>query len=397
VSLTDAELVIFSPLPPRRSGIAAYTAELVAYLGRHRRTVVVVESQRDVVETPGALVISQARYLSAGWLRRLPHLYQLGNNPDHAFVYRACQRVPGVVVLHDPVLHHLIEELTLGRRDPQAYEAVLMQCHGSAGRWVAQLRRLGLFSDRQRFLLPLHRHVVDASRGVLVHSYWAAARVQASRAVPVRAMSHHISPRVADFDGLGQVEARRRLDLPLDLPVLLSLGYVTPPKQVGLVLRALARLHAAGFAFRYVIGGDISESLGIPELVRTLGLAGVVRMTGWLSEDAFFTYARAADLLANLRFPLAGETSGTLARALGMGLPALVFDVGPMAEWPDEAVYKLRFNADPLPELTAMLGRLLADRVGLATQGRRARRIARAEAAPERSVEACLAAIRDWC
>jgi glycosyltransferase involved in cell wall biosynthesis len=209
-------------------------------------------------------------------------------------------------------------------------------------------------------------------------------------------MPHHVSPRVADNDALSQAEARRRLGLPQQLPVLLSLGFVTAPKQVGLVLRALARLRAEGLDFRYVIAGALDGSLGIPELVESLGLGGMVRLTGWLDEAEFFTQARAADLLVNLRFPVGGESSGTLARALGMGLPALVFDLGPSAEWPDEAVFKLPFRADPLPGLTAMLGRLLADRAGLAAQGSRARLIARTEAAPARSAAVCLAALREW-
>ena len=119
-------------------------------------------------------------------------------------------------------------------------------------------------------------------------------------------------------------------------------------------------------------------------------------LTGWLAEDAFFTWARAADLLVNLRFPVGGETSGTLARALGMGLPALVFDHGPAAEWPDDVVFKLPFAADPLPGLAAALAALLADRPGLAAQGRRAMQVARAVGAVALSAEAYLGAIRDW-
>ncbi len=400
MSLLDRELVVFSPLPPRRSGIAAYTAELAAALGRHRRVVVVVETAADIVDLPGAMVTCQAGYLAAGWLRALPHLYQLGNNADHGFVYRACLRRPGVLVLHDPVLHHLVEELTLGADDPAGYEAVMQYCHGPAGLRLARLRQAGVFSDAQRYRMPLHQAVVDASLGVLVHSAHAATRLRGTRPARVRAMAHHVSPRVLGFDGLSQAEARRRLDLPAGLPVLLSLGFATRPKQLPLVLRALARLHAAGLDFRYVIAGEADGALELPALIAALGLGEVVRITGYLEEDAFFTQARAADLLVNLRFPVGGETSGTLTRALGMGLPALVFDDGPAAEWPDEVVYKLPFAAtagsDPEARLAACLGGLLADRPALAAQGWRARRHARATASVAASALACLRAVADW-
>jgi len=35
-------------------------------------------------------------------------IYQLGNNPHHAWIYEEAMRTPGVAVLHDVVLHHLI-------------------------------------------------------------------------------------------------------------------------------------------------------------------------------------------------------------------------------------------------------------------------------------------------
>ncbi len=407
MSLLDREVVMFSPLPPRRSGIAAYTAELVAALGRRRRVLVVVETAADIVELPGAEVTCQAGYAAAGWLRALPHVYQLGNNADHGFVYRACLRRPGVLVLHDPVLHHLVEELTLGvgdrglgpRAGRDAYAAVLRHCHGPAGVQVARLRECGVFSDAQRYRMPLHGQVVDAALGVLVHSAHAAAGVRGTtpgRPVPVRVVRHHVSPAVWAWDQVTQAEARRRLGVPPALPLLLSLGFATGPKQVPLVLRALARLRDAGAAFHYVIGGAADAALELPRLVDALGLQDRVSLTGWLAEDAFFTWARAADLLVNLRFPVGGETSGTLTRALGMGLPALVFDHGPAAEWPDEAVFKLGFAADPLPGLTARLGALLADRAGLAAQGYRAMQVARSGGSVALSAEAYLGAIRAW-
>ncbi len=399
MSLLDAEVVVFSPLPPRRSGIAAYTAELVGELGRHRRVVVVVETPGEVRDLPGALVVNQARYLGAGWLRALPHVYQLGNNQDHGFVLRACLRLPGLVVLHDPVLHHLWESLTLRAGDSAGYEAVLGQCHGAAGRRVARLHALGIFSDAMRYRLPLLRPVLDSARGVLVHSHYAAGRVRAAGgAVPVRVVPHHVSPLVPAFDGLSQAAAQAALGLPQDIPVLLALGHITPAKQVRAVLRALAVLRGQGVAFRFVLGGELGAEMAesLPALVAELGLGDVVSVTGWLSETAFFTHARAADLLMNLRFPVGGESSGPLVRALGMGLPALVRDFGPAAEWPDAAVYKLGWAPDLVPALAGMLGPLLADRAALAAKGRVARAVARAGASLAGSAAHYLAAIADW-
>ena len=81
----------FSPLPPSTSGIADYSALLLPALER----LVEVEVVRPGRTRPvgGADVA----------------VYHVGNDPDaHAWIVDALRRRPGVVVLHDFVIHHLV-------------------------------------------------------------------------------------------------------------------------------------------------------------------------------------------------------------------------------------------------------------------------------------------------
>src|SRR4051812_9243986 len=128
------DLIVFTPLPPTRSGIAAYAAELLPLLAGTLRIVAVVAAARDVVPLPGIEVMAEADYRRHEALHAVPHLHQLGNSLDHAHVYRAALRTPGVLVLHDPVLHHLVEALTLARGDWAGYESALAGEYGAAGR-----------------------------------------------------------------------------------------------------------------------------------------------------------------------------------------------------------------------------------------------------------------------
>lgn len=406
-----AGLVVFSPLPPSRSGIAAYTAELVPALAARLPpeaggVTVVVAREEEVVALPGAArVISERTYRRSPALAAAPHLHQLGNSLDHAHVHRAALRRPGgIVVLHEVVLHHLVEALTLGRGRPEAYEAALAREHGAAGRRLARLRRAGLFSPWQRYLMPLLGPVLEAASGVIVHSRYAASRLP-DAGPPVRIIPHLLSPEVARHDGLTRQAARARLGLPeAGAPILLMLGHVTPPKQAALVLEALAALHAqAGGPSPppcLVIGGAEEAGLDLDAALARLGLPeGAVRRTGWLAEDAFFTWLRAADLLLALRFPAAGETSGTLVRALGMGTPALAYDYGPAAEFPDAVLARLPFRREAgggAAALAATIAGLLAEPEALAARGAAARAHVRRTAAVAACAEAYAAAIRAW-
>ena len=100
------KVAYYSPLPPERSGIADYSAMLLPEL-----------QQRIDVE-----VIRRRRR----WARRAPSsdvaLYHVGNDPEHhAWIVEQLRRRPGVVVLHDFVLHHLIAGMTVGRRNANGY------------------------------------------------------------------------------------------------------------------------------------------------------------------------------------------------------------------------------------------------------------------------------------
>jgi hypothetical protein len=83
------KVAYYSPMPPERSGIADYSAHLLPAL-RERIEVEVVRRgrKRPVRGTDLAL-------------------YHVGNNPDaHGWIVEALRRRPGIVVLHDFVLHH---------------------------------------------------------------------------------------------------------------------------------------------------------------------------------------------------------------------------------------------------------------------------------------------------
>ena len=389
-------LVVFTPLPPARSGVASYAAELLPALARDRPVVAVVAQHQGVEPLPGVEVLPLLAYRQRPALHGWPHLHQVGNSLDHAHAYAAALSRPGIVTLHDPVLHHLVEALTLARGNAAAYEAALFAEHGEAGRRIARQRAAGLFDPMLRFLLPMHRQVLRRARGVILHSRFAAGRVQRPDGPPLRIVPHHLSPDVVRLDGLGQAEARARLGLPAAAPILLSLGHATPAKRIDLVLEAVARLAAEIPDLLYVIAGAPDPALDLAGLLDRLGLRGRVRVTGWLSDADFLWQARAADLLVNLRHPQAGESSGALVRALGMGLPAVVDAVGPAAEMPEGTVARLAPGPGAAPRLAALLAALLRDPPRRAAQGAAAREHLRRHCSLEASARAYRAAIAAW-
>ena len=361
-------IVMYSPLPPCKSGIGAYTAELLPTLTRMAAVTLVCQAdpdEREVGELRNACadleVIAWPDYRPTPEQQAQPHYFQIGNNKDHVFVYDAFRRRPEYLVQHDFNLHYLVEDATLARDDAAGYKAVMREEYGDAGAMLADLREIGVFSETQKHSLPVNRHLVAIAKGVIVHNQWVYDKLPA--AIRARAVNvpHHYSPLADRFRTLGAPEARTLLGLPHDVPLVLSLGFVTPPKRIHSTLSALGLLKREGKRFKFVIAGERNPSFDIDEHIARNDLAEDVIVTGYVSETDFFRYIRAADLLVNLRYPTVGESSGTLARALALGLPAIVYDFGPFSEFPDHVVHKVPLEKGEPVQLAAAIRRLLAD------------------------------------
>jgi glycosyltransferase involved in cell wall biosynthesis len=72
----------------------------------------------------------------------------------------------------------------------------------------------------------------------------------------------------------------------------------------------------------------------------------------------FEDYMMAIDVCVNLRYPTAGETSGSLIRALAFGKPTLVSDVGQFVEIPDSCCWKVDLDRTEEALLSAYMQEL---------------------------------------
>ena len=268
-------VVIFSPLPPQPNGIADYTHELLGALGRRIRCLVVVEDKVRNPEAPRTVeVIGEAEYRSrAGSLAAVPHLYQVGNNPDHVYMLPYAAERPGVLVLHDPSLHYLLDRATLGRGDADAYTAALRAEYGAAGVLLGeQFRAFGLRDGRMFSDLPMIGALAGRAGSVIVHSRFAAAKVLArAPEARVHVVQHHFCPPPVDTMQPRE-DVRRRAGVGEDEVMFLSLGFATRAKLIDRALRALAAMRGRLPPFRYVIAGELRpDEIDLEAVVRELG------------------------------------------------------------------------------------------------------------------------------
>jgi SAM-dependent methyltransferase len=202
--------------------------------------------------------------------------------------------------------------------------------------------------------------LIANSLGVITHNAFAASQLEGlSSSTPVEVIPHHLAPQTYELDSLDSVECRRSLGIPEDAWVIASHGFVTQAKRIPTVLAAFKRLLAVAPNAMYLIVGEDHWKWSVAPLIEEMGLSDKVRITGYTTELDFFRYLKAADAIVNLRFPTAGETSGTLIRSLGAGKPVIVTDFGQFAELPDDVCLKVTAGPDEEKELYAKLRALV--------------------------------------
>jgi glycosyltransferase involved in cell wall biosynthesis/SAM-dependent methyltransferase len=345
-------LAYFSPLPPARSGIADYSEALLESL----RPLVSVE----VFSGPDR-PFDPARFDMA--------LYQVGNNACHAFVYEAALRHPGVVVMHESNLHHLCAELTIRRGDWDAYVRECEYNGGAAARAFAErVRKLETGPDYEG--VPMTRRLLEAARGVVVHSRFMESEIRAAGFTgPLAVIPHGAWIPQGDRQAY-----REKLGLDSATPLIGIFGYLKPYKRIAESLRALRRLVKLEPRARMILVGEPHPEFPIEPMIRSLGLAAQVRVLGFAPIAEFTGYLAACDIVLNLRYPTVGESSGTMLRAMGLGRPVLVSDVGSFAEFPEDTCLKVPVGAGEEDLIFEYLN-LLVSRPELARElGARARR-----------------------
>jgi len=366
------KVAYFSPMPPERTGVADYSALLLPALGERLDMTVV---RRGRKRAPRGTDLS---------------LYHVGNNPDaHAWIADALRRRPGIVVLHDFVLHHLVAGMTIGRRDGHGYLDAMEHEHGVVGRLLAHGvldKRIPPLWESRPADFPLAWSVLEHATGLIVHSRFVRDLARAAGYErPVWVVPHPAWP-------LPGIPA----DRPAAGPVVGCFGIVNASKRIPELLRAFARVRARQPEATLLLVGPTSPGFDLDRRLQRVGLAaeGFVR-EGWVDERRLWALMAGVDVCINLRHPTMGETSGNAIRALSLGKPLVVSDVGWFSELPDGVALKVPADETETETLEAAIELLVAREGVRKEMGRAAAELAGREHDVDRVADLYAAALEE--
>lgn len=310
----------FSPLPPVRSGIAAYSADLVPRLSpTHAIDCFAEADARDFV-----------------WkARRDPYdlvVYQLGNAPCHDYLWAYLAAYPGLVVLHDARLHQSRARNLLRQERFDDYRREFWYDHPEARRDVVEYAVEGLGGPIY-YCWPMLGAVVRTARLVAVHNPRVAADLREEfPGAAVEAIRLGTAPLKAD----ATVRARRRasLGVPDKAVLFAAFGKITAEKRIGAILRAFEALAHERGDVHLLLAGDASDYPALAHERSSCAHARRVHVTGYVADEAVGDYLAASDACLCLRWPTALETSASWLQCLAAARPTVISDLAHLVDVP---------------------------------------------------------------
>ncbi|MCC7555729.1 MAG: glycosyltransferase [Methanoculleus marisnigri] len=391
------KLAYISPLPPERSGIADYSAELLPELARYYDIdVIVAQSEVSTPWIKACLPIRTIEWFVQHVDRYDRILYHFGNSLFHQHMFDLLDRIPGVVVLHDFSLSSIKAHLELSGCVPGAWTAELYKSHGYAAVWER-------FQEKDIadtiFKYPCNISVLQQAAGVIVHSAYSIELAQKWYEDRFGDNWWTIPLLRIPANKKDRIKARKILGLAPDDFVVCSFGILSSTKQNHRLLGAWLNSKLAEDPRCQLIfvgengGGDYGKQL--LDTIRQSGLRDRIHITGWVKTETFKHYLATADMAVQLRTHSRGETSAAILDCMNYGLPAVVNANGSIAELPQDAVWMLADDFEDA-DLIEALEVLRGDVERCKKLGARARKVIQTRHAPHVCAEQYALAIETF-
>ncbi len=395
--LKQPRLAFISPLPPERSGISDYSAELLPELLRYYQIDVIVDQQ----EISDSWINDNCRIRSVAEFAENKEsydrvLYQFGNSNFHQHMLALLAEIPGVVVLHDFFLSGAIAPADVHGITPGRWAAELYHSHG----YIAVHDRYNTQDIADVISkYPCSLSVLQNASGVIVHSDYSRSLVRNWYGSGDGERWKHIPLLRVPNLTTDKTKARERLGFCEADYIICSFGHLGSTKLNHRLLDAWLTSELSKNKNCYLVfvgeneGGQYGKNL--LQRIADHKNGNRVKITGWAGTALFRDYLSAADGGVQLRTQSRGETSAAVLDCMNYGLATIVNANGSMSDLPSDKCVKLtdKFSDN---KLVAALENLYFDSNERQRLSRGALQFIRTDHSPRRCARAYFNAIEEF-
>ncbi len=336
------KVAFFSPLSPKKTGVASYVENnILPFLKNYCTIDLIID---DGYKPSNNFIKNNFEIKSISNFDRKDYdilLYNLGNNLFHEYIYKTSLKYPGLVIVHDPFIHGLIWNMTIARKNPQEYIEHVEYCLGERGKKIAE--NCIATNHYLDFTHPLIKKIADRSLGLIVHSNFAKEVIL--KEVPQINIKkiNHPTPLVSPKN----IIEKKDLNISSDTIVISTFGFVSPHKRLKIILKSFQKFLGTYPNSKFLIIGKFLEqnySDEVREMILDLKIDNKVEIIGY--KEDLIPYIQISDIIIQLRYPTAGETSGMTLEIMRQGKPLIVSAVGWFKELPNDVAKKIEVNND---------------------------------------------------
>jgi glycosyltransferase involved in cell wall biosynthesis len=389
-------LALLTPLPPAKSGIANYSAELLPFLARHFDIDVYIDGQAvsDNYCRSAFRIYHYSDFEAVASTYDLI-LYQFGNSPFHAHMFDLLERFPGVVTMHDAFLSSVLKYMDHEMNQPGLFLREMLYSHGPRAR-----RRLNAGPDQEKnendakLALPCTKRVLDQALGIIAHSPFhltlAREHYPEGFQAPFRILNMPLA-LPPEIDEQEREAIRRKLFIPESALVIASFGHM----RGNLLVQALADKTLAADKHLYLVFVGQPATIDLKQAIKQSEMRERIRITDFVNDDEYRQWLVAANMAVQLCENFQSETSGTTLDCLANGVPLILNDYASSADYPDDIVRKIGHPIH-VTELAAAIGELAKDSKRRRQLGAAGREYVRKHHNPAQCAAQYAATLRDF-
>lgn len=317
------KIAYVSPLLPDKTGIGAYSEDMICGLKSHFAINVYTETKKNDVFNLKQLYKTHQNYDII--------IYNMGNNAEfHKNIYIMATRIPGIVILHDYELNGLLGSF-LNINDMKYYNknVYLSQINDS--------KYSEMFNGMNPYKHPLTFPLNDCF-ALITHVPFVYKKIISEYSqhdnIFLMPMGHHDGEVI-----LSKNEKNNMIKFGV-------FGHMTHTKRVEQILHGFCKaLKQNTNIYLYLVGKQypyhISKLRDLQTIVNELNIHTYVTIYDFVDSQKFNQLINELDIAIGLRYPSVGESSGTIIKFLYNGKPCIISDVDQFKDVSDTCTIKI--------------------------------------------------------
>lgn len=310
---SNERIAIVGPSLPAQTGIADYNEKIIPDIIADERFTFFSSNNAPLMPTftksyPHAL-------LKEVWPRFTDFVYIIGNSFQHLSLLESLEKHPGYIWLHDVGLRGLAWNLAQKTSPDDPWDAINALLLSYPGSHQSILDMHQLESSSYGFAKPLLKNAL----GFIVHSQHAKRLLQEDLGNSDDRRQIVVIPHAVPEISSGIKQARGQ-----DGKIVIGmLGFMAPIRSPELVIASAGSLTDKYASITIRVVGNCAHSYQEVLSERCAEYGVKLEVTGYLEEGAFLMQVADLDVVVQIRQRSNGESSGTVATAMALGIPVV--------------------------------------------------------------------------